>query len=58
MCDDLHLSGLSVDWVTGNLYFTEGDAGRIVVIDLENSIHTVYSNLKQPRGIAADPLYG
>ena len=47
-----------MDWVTGNLYCTEGDAGRIVVIALENSLHTVHSNLKEPRGIAADPLYG
>ena len=54
------IGGMAVDWITGNVYYTDPFANRIGVVSSNNydiilSINTV---LTQPTSIAVDPRQG
>ena len=54
---------LAVDWVTNNVYFTEGSHGWVAVQSAnagqENRYKILFSkDLYNPRGIAVDPVEG
>lgn len=54
------LTGLAVDWVGGNLYWTDMQTHQIEVSDLDGRWRMVLisDDLKSPRGIAVDPRDG
>ena len=52
--------GLAVDWISRNIYFTDSETRTIEVASL-NGLHRkvlIRNNLKNPRGIAVDPVDG
>lgn len=52
--------GLSIDWLTRKLYWTDAGTLSIEVALLDGSYRTllVYDNLQRPRDIAVEPLSG
>ena len=52
--------GLAVDWISRNIYFTDSETRTIEVASLNGQYRKVLvrSNLKNPRGIAVDPVDG
>jgi SHS2 domain-containing protein len=52
--------GLAVDWISRNLYYTDSVKHTIEVASLDGSNRKVLINtdLKNPRGIAVDPIDG
>ena len=53
-------AGLSVDWLTHKLYWTEAANHRIEVSNMDGSMRTVlvWSGLDKPRDIAVVPTTG
>ena len=53
-------AGLSVDWVTRKIYWTDTELKRIEVTSLEGNMRAVliWKVLDQPRDIVVDPLLG
>ena len=53
-------AGLAVDWVSNKLYWTDSEAGRIEVSDLDGSQRSVliWEGLGQPRDIIVEPISG
>lgn len=59
------VEGLALDWVSNNLYFVDGSAAKIEVINTDISVRgrmrrTILdkSYLKKPRGITVHPMAG
>ena len=52
--------GLAVDWISRNIYFTDSEARTIEVASLNGLYRKVLirNNLRNPRGIAVDPVDG
>ena len=49
-------SGVSVDWVSGNVYWTDATLGHIMVSRLDGRYHRILlSSAGQPKGVSADP---
>lgn len=53
-------AGLAIDWVAEKLYWTEAEANRIEVSNLDGTMRTVliWDDLDKPRDIVVDPLSG
>lgn len=49
--------GIAVDWVSGNIYWTDSLKDTIETMSIEGKHRRVLinENLKNPRGIAVDP---
>lgn len=57
------INGLAVDWLAGNVYFTDGERQLIVVAPLSASRTDLYKiihseDIETPTGIAVDPYEG
>ena len=53
------MNGLAVDWVGGNVYWTDGVRGTIEMCDYYgNNRKVIVTGLGDPRGIALDPIRG
>ncbi len=54
------VNGLSIDWVSKHVYWTDAQSRTIEVSDYNggNRRLLITSNLDQPRGIYADPING
>ncbi len=53
---DKHISGLAVDWIWNNVYWTSGEKGKIKRMDLNGkNERTVLRHLSQPSSITVDP---
>lgn len=53
------ISGLAVDWITENIYFTDEDYNRIGVCNNDGTNCTILiSGLNKPTGIALLPTRG
>lgn len=52
--------GLAVDWLTGNLYWTDCDFKLISVLNIDGKHRKalIWNNLDNPRAIAVDPSAG
>ena len=52
--------GLAVDWLSRNIYFTDAEQRTIEVASLNGKYRKILvnTNLKNPRGIAVDPIDG
>ena len=54
-------TGMTVDWMSGRLFWTDSALGTINVVSTEpNNTQTtgvLYDGLKSPAGITADPRY-
>ncbi len=53
-------NGITVDWISGQIYWTDSQTRRIEVADYHgNNRRTLFStDIVFPRGIVADPLNG
>ena len=52
-------AGLSVDWLVGNLFYTDADAGTINVMNTEGRYPTtLMEGLSNPGSLAVNPLQG
>lgn len=60
LTDIISPEGISIDWVSRNLYWTDSTKGTIEVASLETKLRkTLFSsNLTNPRGIAVHPMKG
>ena len=56
----MFLKGLAVDWIGGNLYWTDMQTDQIEVSDLDGRwrMALISDNLTSPRGLALDPRDG
>lgn len=52
--------GLACDWLGSKLYWTDSEANRIEVANLDGSLRKVlfWQELDQPRAVAVDPARG
>lgn len=52
--------GLACDWLTGKLYWTDGETNRVEVVTIDGEHRRVlfWDEIDQPRGIALAPLDG
>ena len=58
---DLHFpEGLSYDWISRNLYFTDSGKRTVEVVNVDTMVRRVLVEdyLKNPRGIAVHPTMG
>jgi len=54
--DLLPVAGISVDWLSGNVYWTDATLGHVMVSRLDGRYHRILvSSAGQPRGVSADP---
>lgn len=60
MPNNIFLKGLAVDWIGGNLYWTDMQTDLIEVSDLDGRwrMALISDNLTSPRGLALDPRDG
>ena len=57
--DYANCTGLSTDWLTGNIYYTDADAGTISVMNGEGRYPaTLIDGLDQPSALEVNPLNG
>ena len=56
----LEVNGLSVDWVSKHIYWTDGRRRSVEVANFDGSSRRILvtEHLSQPRGIYADPANG
>ena len=60
----LYADGISVDWVTNKIYFTDTGLEIVGVFDVENNWYKVLlstlvgTTVSQPRAIVVDPTTG
>ena len=54
------IKSLSVDWISGNLFWTDSANGKIKVSNLDGSLvaDLISYGLKKPRDIVVDPIKG
>lgn len=53
------ISGIAVDWITENIYFTDEDYNRIGVCSNDGANCTVLINeINKPTGIVLLPIHG
>jgi hypothetical protein len=54
------VEGLTIDWLSRNLYLTDSKARTIEIVSLNGGHRKVIikNNLFNPRGIAVDPIDG
>ena len=54
------IKGLSVDWISGNLFWTDFTNREIKVFNLDGSVsaNLISHGLKRPRDIVVDPMKG
>lgn len=59
-CLFLRLAGVAIDWISGNLYWTDTGIDRISVSRLDGSHRrtVVFDGLDEPRALAVDPANG
>ena len=49
--------GIAVDWLTGNVYWTDAQLGHIMVSRLDGRYHKILlADVGRPKGIAVDPV--
>ena len=60
LADLLEVNGLSVDWVSNHIYWTDGRRRSVEVADFDGNKRRILiaERLSQPRGIYADPVNG
>lgn len=57
LCSDKHISGLAVDWIWKNIFWTSKEKGKIKKTDIngKNKV-TLVRHLSQPSAITVDPI--
>ncbi len=60
LADISEVNGISVDWESRHVYWTDAQAQLIQVADYEGENRRVLlsADLQQPRGVFADPING
>ena len=58
LVDLLEVNGLSVDWVSKHIYWTDGRRRSVEVAEFDGTNRRILiaEHLSQPRGIYADPI--
>jgi len=58
--DVLEVNGLTVDWVSRHIYWTDGRKRSVEVAEFDGTNRRILisEGLSQPRGIYADPVNG
>ena len=58
LVDMFEVNGLTVDWVSSHIYWTDGRKKTIEVSSYDGSNHHILSigGLQTPRGIVVDPI--